>query len=112
MGQETGFIALEVGIAGGAEQIIIPERKCDLEELCQNLKESFKRGKRSSIIVVAEGNQIEDTINIAKYVEMRLKAGMQSMYAWAYTAGRITVVYRQDTGQQPWNSCGRRPAER
>jgi 6-phosphofructokinase 1 len=73
MGRETGFIAMEVGIAGGAEQVIIPEKKVDIEELCQNLRESFKRGKRSSIIVVAEGNQIEDTINIAKYVEMRLK---------------------------------------
>jgi 6-phosphofructokinase 1 len=73
MGRKSGFIALEVGLAGGAEQIIIPEMKIDIEELCQNLKESFKRGKKSSIIVVAEGNQIEDTINIAKYVEMRLK---------------------------------------
>jgi 6-phosphofructokinase 1 len=73
MGRRSGFIALEVGMAGGAEQIIIPERKIDIEQLCQNLKESFKRGKRSSIIVVAEGNQIEDTINIAKYVELRLK---------------------------------------
>lgn len=74
MGRKSGFIALEVGLAGGAEQIIIPEIKTDIEDLCQNLKESFKRGKRSSIIVVAEGNQLEDTINIAKYVEMRLKA--------------------------------------
>jgi 6-phosphofructokinase 1 len=73
MGRDTGFIALEVGMAGGAEQIIIPEVKIDIEELCQNLKESFKRGKRSSIIVVAEGNHVEDTINIAKYVELRLK---------------------------------------
>ena len=74
MGRKSGFIALEVGLAGGAEQIIIPEIKTDIEDLCQNLKESFRRGKRSSIIVVAEGNQLEDTINIAKYVEMRLKA--------------------------------------
>ncbi len=73
MGRKSGFIALEVGVAGGAEQIILPEQKTDIEELCQNLKDSFKRGKRSSIIVVAEGNQLEDTINIAKYVEMRLK---------------------------------------
>jgi len=73
MGRKSGFIALEVGLAGGAEQIIVPELKIDIEELCQNLKESFKRGKKSSIIVVAEGNQIEDTINIARYVEMRLK---------------------------------------
>jgi 6-phosphofructokinase 1 len=73
MGRKSGFIALTVGLAGGAEQIIIPEIKIDIEDLCRNLLESFKRGKRSSIIVVAEGNQLEDTINIAKYVEMRLK---------------------------------------
>lgn len=73
MGRKSGFIALEVGLAGGAEQIIVPEIKMDIEDLCQNLRESFRRGKKSSIIVVAEGNQMEDTINIAKYVEMRLK---------------------------------------
>ncbi|HIH37186.1 MAG TPA: 6-phosphofructokinase [Methanocellales archaeon] len=73
MGRNSGFIALEVGLAGGAEEIIIPEKKLEIEDLCQDLRESFKRGKRSSIIIVAEGNQVEDTINIAKYVEMRLK---------------------------------------
>jgi 6-phosphofructokinase 1 len=73
MGRKSGFIALEVGLAGGAEQIIIPEKKADVEDLCKSLKESFKRGKKSSIVVVAEGNQVEDTINIARYVEMRLK---------------------------------------
>lgn len=73
MGRNSGFIALEVGLAGGAEEIIIPEKKTDVEKLCQSLKDSFKRGKGSSIIVVAEGNQFEDTINIAKYVQMRLK---------------------------------------
>ncbi len=73
MGRTSGFLAIAVGLAGGAEQIIIPEIKMDMEKLCHNLKESFKRGKRSSIIVVAEGNQVEDTINIAKYVELRLK---------------------------------------
>jgi 6-phosphofructokinase 1 len=73
MGRKSGFIALAVGLAGGAEQIIVPEIHIDIEDLCQNLKESFKRGKRSSIIVVAEGNMVDDTINIAKYVQMRLK---------------------------------------
>ena len=73
MGRKSGFLAITVGLAGGAEQIIIPEIKMDIEDLCQNLRESFKRGKTSSIIVVAEGNTMEGTINIAKYVEMRLK---------------------------------------
>ena len=73
MGRKSGFLAVAVGLAGGAEQIIIPEIKMDMEKLCHNLRESFKRGKRSSIIVVAEGNQVEDSINMAKYVELRLK---------------------------------------
>ncbi|MBN1690394.1 MAG: 6-phosphofructokinase [Dehalococcoidia bacterium] len=73
MGRQSGFIALTVGLAGGAEQIIVPEIDMDVESLCQNLRESFKRGKRSSIIVVAEGNTVDDTINIEKYVQMRLK---------------------------------------
>lgn len=73
MGRISGFIALEVGIAGGAEEIIIPEKETDLEELCRTLRESFKRGKRSSIIVVAEGNEVGHTVQIAQYVQYRLK---------------------------------------
>ena len=73
MGRKSGFIALTVGLAGGAEHIIVPEIHMDIEDLCQSLRESFKRGKRSSIIVVAEGNTVDDTINIEKYVQMRLK---------------------------------------
>jgi 6-phosphofructokinase 1 len=74
MGRLSGFIALEVGIAGGAEEIIIPERETDLEKLCRTLKESFRKGKRSSIIVVAEGNEVGHTVQIAQYVQYRLKA--------------------------------------
>ena len=74
MGRSSGFIALEVGIAGGAEEIIIPEKETDLEELCRTLKDSFRRGKRSSIIVVAEGNEVGHTVQIAQYVQFRLKA--------------------------------------
>ena len=74
MGRSSGFIALEVGIAGGAEEIIVPERETELEDLCQALKESFKRGKRSSIIVIAEGNEVGHTMQIAQYVQYRLKA--------------------------------------
>ena len=74
MGRASGFIALEVGVAGGAEEIIIPEKETDLEKLCRTLKESFKKGKRSSIIVIAEGNEVGHTVQIAQYVQYRLKA--------------------------------------
>jgi 6-phosphofructokinase 1 len=55
MGRKNGFIALEAGIAGGAEAILIPEVKFDLAAVCEKLDEGRSRGKRSSIVVVAEG---------------------------------------------------------
>ncbi|MFH1484762.1 MAG: 6-phosphofructokinase [Chloroflexota bacterium] len=74
MGRSVGFIALEVALAGGAEEVIVPEIQNDIEDLCQTLKESFRKGKRSSIIVVAEGNDVGHTLQIAQYVQYRLKA--------------------------------------
>jgi 6-phosphofructokinase 1 len=55
MGRRNGFIALEAGLAGGAEAILIPEVPYSLHEVCARLKAGHERGKRSSIIVVAEG---------------------------------------------------------
>jgi 6-phosphofructokinase 1 len=55
MGRRNGFIALEAGLAGGAEGILIPEVPYSLVETCQEMKEAAERGKRSSIIIVAEG---------------------------------------------------------
>lgn len=73
MGRESGFIALEVGVAGGAEEIIIPEVETNLDEIVNILRQSFNRGKRSSIIVVAEGNEVGHTVQIARYVGDALK---------------------------------------
>lgn len=55
MGRDTGFIALAAGLAGGAEAILIPEITFDVDELCHGIIASYKRGKRHSVIVVAEG---------------------------------------------------------
>lgn len=55
MGRHNGFIALEVGLAGGAETILIPEVPYDIQGVIQQLQEGYARGKHSSIIVVAEG---------------------------------------------------------
>ncbi len=55
MGRRNGFIALEAGIAGGAEAVLIPEVPYSLIEICKDMKTAAARGKRSSIIVVAEG---------------------------------------------------------
>ncbi len=55
MGRNTGYIALNVALAGGCEEVIIPERKYDLEAICQDIARGNARGKASWIIVVAEG---------------------------------------------------------
>jgi 6-phosphofructokinase 1 len=55
MGRNNGFIAVDVALSCGAEACLIPEIPYRLEEVCDNLRNMRKRGKRSSIIVVAEG---------------------------------------------------------
>ena len=55
MGRYTGWIALEAGIAGGADVILIPEKPFDIDEVCGYIKQRENRGKTFSLIVVAEG---------------------------------------------------------
>ncbi|MEM3700774.1 MAG: 6-phosphofructokinase [Candidatus Bathyarchaeia archaeon] len=55
MGRYTGWIALEAGIAGGADVILIPEKPFDVDEVCEYIKRRHERGRNFSIIVVAEG---------------------------------------------------------
>jgi 6-phosphofructokinase 1 len=76
MGHHTGFIALESGIAGGAEELIIPEVPLSVVELCSHLEGSFERGKRSAIVVVAEGEKPGDSFRIAQ--EVRERTGFES----------------------------------
>ncbi len=60
MGRHAGWIALESGIAGGADIILIPELPIDIEEVCALIKKRHDRGKTFSIIVVAEGAQFKE----------------------------------------------------
>lgn len=55
MGRNSGFIALEAGLAGGAETILIPEVEVNIDEIVEKLLRGNKRGKLHSIILVAEG---------------------------------------------------------
>jgi 6-phosphofructokinase 1 len=60
MGRHTGWIATIAGIAGGADDILIPEEPFDIDEVCFHLKERYERGKTFGIIVVAEGAKPKD----------------------------------------------------
>jgi 6-phosphofructokinase 1 len=55
MGRHAGWIALHAGVAGGADVILVPEQPFDLDEVCQHIRNRAQRGRRFSIVVVAEG---------------------------------------------------------
>ncbi|MDN7024292.1 6-phosphofructokinase [Methanoculleus sp. FWC-SCC1] len=55
MGRHAGWIATVSGIAGGADEILIPEVPFDLDEVCRHLRARYESGKSFSIVVVAEG---------------------------------------------------------
>jgi 6-phosphofructokinase 1 len=57
MGRDAGWIAVEAGIAGGADAILIPEEPFDIHEICDLLKRRHARGKNFSIVVASEGAQ-------------------------------------------------------
>ncbi len=57
MGRDAGFIALAVGISGGAEAIFIPEQKGEMSQLMDHFKDTSRRTKSFSIVVVAEGDR-------------------------------------------------------
>jgi 6-phosphofructokinase 1 len=57
MGRNAGWIALESGIAGGADVILIPEKPYDIDEICKYIQKRKNRGKNFSLIVVAEGSK-------------------------------------------------------
>lgn len=62
MGRDSGFIALTVALAGGCEEVIIPEKKIDLDLICHDIVHGNLLGKMSWIIVIAEGAGKADDI--------------------------------------------------
>ena len=73
MGRDAGDIALNAGIGAGAEEILIPEQDMGKDRLVASLKRSEKVGKTSSIVVVAEGDQIgKNIMALADYIKERL----------------------------------------
>jgi len=66
MGRNSGYIAINCGIAGGAVATIIPEESLSMDELFSKLDEGGKTNKKSSLIVVAEGSKIGGAIELAK----------------------------------------------
>lgn len=76
MGRNCGDIALYAGLAGGAETIVLPEEPINVEDIAFRLKTTQKRGKRHSIIVLAEGAEnsgvLKEQLEKAAGIELRI----------------------------------------
>ena len=68
MGRDAGYIALHSGIATGAENILIPERKTDIDALVSGLQETERRKKLVNLIVVAEGENFGGAAEVQKRI--------------------------------------------
>lgn len=93
MGRDAGYIALHSGIATGAEHIIIPERKTDIQDLVNALQKQHGRGKLVNMIIVAEGGEFHGATEISSIIKNKLP----------YAETRICILGHIQRGGSP--SC-------
>ena len=93
MGRRRGFLALTVGLTVGAEVILVPEVPINMEAVFKTVKENAAKGKRSGIIVAAEG--MGDTRKIAEEIEANTGAEVRlSIVGYAQRGGSPTARSR------------------
>jgi 6-phosphofructokinase 1 len=93
MGRKRGFLALTVGLTVGAEVILVPEVPLNKEEIFRTVRENAAKGKRSGIIVAAEG--VGDTRKIAEEIEANTGAEVRlSIVGYAQRGGSPTARSR------------------
>ncbi|MFH0731544.1 MAG: 6-phosphofructokinase [Candidatus Omnitrophota bacterium] len=88
MGRECGYIAARVALAGGAEDVLMPEMKFDMSKICREINAAHKKGKLSWILLVAEG--VGSAHEVAKIVQK--KTGYET---------RVTVLGHIQRGGRP-----------
>ncbi|MEM1216555.1 MAG: 6-phosphofructokinase, partial [Bacteroidota bacterium] len=91
MGRNSGFIALSTGIASGAGNVLVPESETTYEHLEELLRMGVKRRKSFGIIVVAEGNKLGSTEEIAQELNRRV----------GYYDTKVTIIGHLQRGGSP-----------
>jgi 6-phosphofructokinase 1 len=94
MGRTRGFLALSIGIAVGAEVILVPEIKQEHDKIFRTIKENRERGKKSHLVVAAEG--IGDTRQLAQEIE-KARASME--------AGACGLIFSRNLWQRPYKEA-------
>jgi len=92
MGRDAGFIALMSGLATGAEDILVPEFPTDMDQLVKDLEDGFTNKKNSSIVVVAEGDDVGGAFHVAAEVKKRLVTPVEI---------KVTVLGHVQRGGRP-----------
>lgn len=90
MGRNSGFIAAWVGLAGGAEEIFTPEVNTTVDRAVDRIREAQKRGKKSSIIITAEGQKPGRAYDLADAI--RKKSGLDA---------KVCILGHQQRGGSP-----------
>lgn len=72
MGRDSGFIAANVGLAGGAEEILAPEYPMSVDRIVEKIKASIARGKKSSILVMAEGQKPGRAYDLSEQIRKKM----------------------------------------
>jgi 6-phosphofructokinase 1 len=91
MGRDSGQIAINSGIAGGAVAIIVPEEETTIDQLIAKLDETARSNKKSSLVVVAEGGKSGSAIDIAQQVKER----------YSYYDTKVTILGHLQRGGAP-----------
>jgi len=90
MGRNTGFIAAHVGLAGGAEDVIAPDYPVPIDQIIKRVQNARARGKKSSIIVTAEGEKPGRAYDLAE--QFRKRAGLEA---------KVAILGHQQRGGSP-----------
>ncbi len=114
MGNKSGYIAAEVALGAGAEEVIVPERKFDFEAMCRHIRKGNDRGKISWMVVVAEGagkaHEIASTVTTMTGLETRfvvlghvqrggVPSGRDRILATRLGAAAVNLVIRGEFGK-------------
>ena len=94
MGRTRGLIALYAGLSGGADAIMIPEEHEGVDVLCRRLISAHRGGKRSLLVVVAEGEEAGGAFSVAEQVQQKLEGRLHVDY-------RVTVLGHVQRGGVP-----------
>jgi 6-phosphofructokinase 1 len=91
MGRDAGFIALRSGIAGGAEDILVPETQTSIDDLITRLDNDRRANKTSGIIIVAEGEDQGGAFEIARKVKEKFN----------FYDTRVSIIGHMQRGGNP-----------